>query len=452
MKNKGFVMIKKYGFASAIIAAMLASTPALADVKAGVDAWGRGDYAAAVQQWRAPAIAGDADAQFNLGQAYKLGRGVPVDLKLAEEWYRKAAGQGHLQAEDNYGLMLFQNGDRQRALPIIEKSAGRGEPRAQYVFGTALFNGDMVAKDWPRAYALMTRASAAGLAPASASLAQMDKFIPLDQRQRGLAMAREFEARAARPQMAMTDLPPSRLPQAAPAPTPRPVPTFESSRPAESLPPISRAARDASKAASNAGREAQQSASRGWSTGGPSALPRPTERTRRPAPPEVAPEYNPLPAEPQVQPYPQASEYPQPMDVPPMADGPGTSYPVQDAYPAQEAYPPQSYPAPAPVVRSRPKPAPAPVVRKAPVAPAPVRAVSGGYRVQLGAFSDVNRAKALWSSLSRNVGSLKGMQPYLVKAGSITRLQAGPLGSKAAAEKLCGQVRSAAQSCLVVSE
>jgi uncharacterized protein len=72
--------------------------------------------------------------------------------------------------------------------------------------------------------------------------------------------------------------------------------------------------------------------------------------------------------------------------------------------------------------------------------------------VQLGAFSDQNRAKALWTSLSRNVAGLRGMQPYLVKAGPITRLQAGPLGSRSDADRLCGQVRAAAQSCLVVSQ
>jgi hypothetical protein len=46
-----------------------AAQPALADVKAGVDAWSRGDYAVAVREWRGPAEAGDPDAMFNLAQA-----------------------------------------------------------------------------------------------------------------------------------------------------------------------------------------------------------------------------------------------------------------------------------------------------------------------------------------------------------------------------------------------
>lgn len=175
------------------LAASLFAAPALADVKAGTDAWNRGDYGTAVQEWRQPAINGNPEAQFNLGQAYKLGRGVPADPKQAGDWFLKAALQGNVQAEDNYGIVLFQYGDRQKALPYLQKSASRGEPRAQYLIATALFNGDFVSKDWPLAYALMTRAAAAGLGSAATSLAQMDKFIPLDQRQQGLALARKME-------------------------------------------------------------------------------------------------------------------------------------------------------------------------------------------------------------------------------------------------------------------
>ena len=34
---------------------------------------------------------GDADASFNLGQAYRLGRGVPLDLSAAKVWFERAA-------------------------------------------------------------------------------------------------------------------------------------------------------------------------------------------------------------------------------------------------------------------------------------------------------------------------------------------------------------------------
>ncbi|MGH6616976.1 SPOR domain-containing protein [Sphingomonas sp.] len=177
------------------------AVPAAADVKAGVDAWGRGEYKKAVDEWRPAAIAGDADAQFNLGQAYKLGRGVPADIVMAESWYRKAALQGHVQGETNYGLILFQGGKRTEALPWLEKSAMRGEPRAQLVLGTMLYNGDGVPRDWPRAYALMVRSAASGLPQASTVQAQMDQYIPQDQRQKGLVLARQYETEYARPQL-----------------------------------------------------------------------------------------------------------------------------------------------------------------------------------------------------------------------------------------------------------
>lgn len=179
------------------LAACFVAAPAMADVKAGVEAWAQGDYRKAVEEWRPAAIAGDADAQFNLGQAYKLGRGVPLDPTLAESWFRKAAAQGHVQAADNYGLALFQSGKRAEAQPWLEKSVARGEPRAQLVLGTMLFNGDGVTRDYPRAYALMTLASQNGLKAASETLAQMDQYITPADRQKGTQLAQQYAARAA---------------------------------------------------------------------------------------------------------------------------------------------------------------------------------------------------------------------------------------------------------------
>lgn len=207
-----------------LLAAALSSAPALADVKAGVDAWQRGDYKKAIGEWRGPAVAGDADAQFNMGQAYKLGRGVPADLAQAEEWYRKAALQGHPQAEENYGLTLFENNKRMQAAEWLQKAASRGEPRSQYVLGTMYFNGDGVEKDWVRAYALTVRAAAQGLPQASTAQAQMDRYVTLQDRQKGLELARRYERDAGRPQVAVVP-PPASRPSSGPASAyPRPIP------------------------------------------------------------------------------------------------------------------------------------------------------------------------------------------------------------------------------------
>lgn len=173
-------------------------TPTTADaVKRGVDAWSAGQYEAAVKLWQAAAATGDPDAQFNLGQAYKLGKGVPKsDLARAEELYRQAAEQGHIQAADNYGLLLFQTGKREQAMGWLVPSAERGEARAQYVLGIAYFNGDLVARDPVRGYALMTRAAAVGLDQAKGALEKMDAVLPIEQRREGVALAAKLEQQA----------------------------------------------------------------------------------------------------------------------------------------------------------------------------------------------------------------------------------------------------------------
>lgn len=330
----------RHGFA-AVGAALLITVvvPALADTKAGFDLWNRGDYYGAVAAWRPLAIAGDPIAQYNLAKAYQLGRGLPVDMKMAESWYGKAAQQGHVPSRDNFGLLLFQNGDRTSAMPYIEESANRGEPRAQYVLGTALFNGDTMKKDWVRAYALMTRASAAGIAAASSSLAQMDKFIPLDQRQRGLTLARSLETSGSNPQVAagmVSDGPPTR-----------------SAVVTEELPP--------------------------------SDVGAPPVRTPKPVKPPV-------------------------IKTPPVK-----------AAVATPASRPVAIPAPQPV------------------------ASAGGWRVQLGAFSNEANARRAWGGVA---GRLGGLSPSYVRAGNIVRLQAGPLRDKAAAQRACA---SSGTSCIAVA-
>ncbi len=402
-----------------LIAASMLAAPALADVKDGVDAWQAGNYQAAVAEWRPLALAGDADAQFNLGQAYKLGRGVPADLAQAEAWYRRAAKQGHLQAEDNLGLVLFTANRRDEAMPFILKSAARGEPRAQYVLGTAHFNGDLAAQDWPRAYALTKRASDAGLGIASARLAQLDSLIPLDQRQRGLAMLPEIEKGEQQARLAAVNAAAPTAPGPAPASpvkvasvpasTPgisyTPPPVIGTPPPAAAKPvpePIrSVAVPSSSVASAAAAAAAEATADAVAATGQP--------------------------------------------DTPP-----GTTY---VAPPESGKLPPK----PEPAKPAAPRPGP---VKAAPVAtaaaPAPVRVHNGAatspWRAQLGAFGVEANARNLWTALEKKNPAFAGRQPYLVKSGKLTRLQAGGFANKGEAESFCASVRKGGQACLVVDK
>jgi cell division septation protein DedD len=99
-----------------------------------------------------------------------------------------------------------------------------------------LFNGDAVARDWPRAYAYMSRAAAQGLPYAQSQLAEMERHLSDQDRNRGAQLARALESQAptrvaaasppsvpARPaappsRVATTDVPPSTATGIAPQP------------------------------------------------------------------------------------------------------------------------------------------------------------------------------------------------------------------------------------------
>ena len=251
-------------------------------------------------------------------------------------------------------------------MPWLQKSAQRGEPRAELVLGTILFNGDAgQAKDWPRAYALMVRASDSGLPQARQTLGDMDKYIPLDQRKQGLTLASQYRADAQHTPS------PSEIASAAPTRAIRPVP----------MPPSA-------------------------------AAPVAPMRDTRSAPP--------------------GASYPQPGVSPraPAVTPPTVTPPMHRA----ESPPPN--PAPAPAARTASTPAPR---------------TGGGWRVQLGAFSSEANARHLWESLSPRVPSLRGGQPSLVHAGTVTRLQAGSFASSADAARVCTEVKRAGNACLPVA-
>lgn len=407
------------------MASMLAA-PAHADVKDGVDAWQAGNYQAAVAEWRPLALAGDADAQFNLGQAYKLGRGVPADLAQAEAWYRRAAKQGHLQAEDNLGLVLFTANRRQEAMPFIINSAARGEPRAQYVLGTAHFNGDLAAEDWPRAYALTKRASDAGLDIASARLAQLDSLIPLDQRRRGLAMIPEIERSEQQARLAAVNAAAPAAPKPAPA-SPVKVASLPASTPGTSYTPPPVIDTPAPAAVR------------------PSAVPEPIRSVAVPSSP-VASAAAAAAAEATANAVAATGQ---------AGTTPGTTY---AAPPESGKLPPKPEPAkPAAAKPAAEKPAPA---KAAPVAtaaatPAPVRVHSGTaspWRAQLGAFGVEANARNLWASLEKKNPAFAGRTPYLVKSGKLTRLQAGGFANKGEAESFCAAASKGGQACMVVDK
>lgn len=121
-----------------------------ADFDKGIAAFDKGDFAAALIEWKPLAKKGDADAQFNVGLLYEQGKGVPVDgnskamdyeiaaqnYVTAMKWYTLAAAQGYAQAQTQLGAMYY-NGqgvvqDYKTAMKWFTLAAEEGNGSAQY--------------------------------------------------------------------------------------------------------------------------------------------------------------------------------------------------------------------------------------------------------------------------------------------------------------------------------
>ncbi|WP_310532455.1 SPOR domain-containing protein [Novosphingobium sp.] len=372
---------------SGLLAATLAGAgPAMAEVKTGVDAWARGDFTTAVKEWEGPAARGDADAQFNLGQAYKWGKGVKQDLKKSEFYFGKAAAQGHIEASDNYGLLLFDRGERGQALPYVKAAGGRGDPRAQYLLAIMYFNGDMVSRDWVRAYALMTLAQQSGLPQAKAGLEQMDSHIPLTQRQQAVGLAQQLatEAEATRNrQFAADDLGVKN-----PAGVVTSPPPVAAAAPVRRQPTAEEAVAEAERVTGSATpRTAGADYARPVAATPPPLAPRPTV----------------------------AMATPRPITIPPR---PAATPSVAASKPA--------------VITAKPTPPPA----------------AGGWRIQLGAFGVSSNADALWVKV-RGRPELAGHARINVPAGAVIKLQAGGY-SEDGARAACRSLSAAGLACAPV--
>ena len=130
------------------------------DFWAGSTYYLRGDFTAALREWRPLAETGDAQAQYYLGIMYTNGEGVPEDDRQAVYWFQKSARQGNSQSQYHLGI-LYANGagvpeDDPQAVYWFRKSAKQGDARAQfnlgvmYEFGEGVPEDDRQAVNWYR--------------------------------------------------------------------------------------------------------------------------------------------------------------------------------------------------------------------------------------------------------------------------------------------------------------
>jgi len=149
--------------AFAVLLVVLA-TPAWAGWDEGVVAYDRSDYATAFREMKPLAEQGDAVAQFNLGNMYRTGRGVPQDYAEAERWYRRAVEQGNASAQFNLGVKYYNSlpQDYAEAAKWFRKAANQGNADAQYHLGVIYDKGYDLPQDYVQAHMWYSLAEAQG--------------------------------------------------------------------------------------------------------------------------------------------------------------------------------------------------------------------------------------------------------------------------------------------------
>ena len=110
------------------------------------------DYSEAARWWRKAAEQGHAEAQYRLASdCYGQGQGVQKSAADAAMWYRRAAEQGHAEAECRLGFMYLcgtgVGNDYSEAFRWFRKSAEQGNSGAEYMLGEMYSDGRGVERD-----------------------------------------------------------------------------------------------------------------------------------------------------------------------------------------------------------------------------------------------------------------------------------------------------------------
>ena len=133
----------------------------------------------------ARAQSGDATAAFDLGTLDYIGLGVVQDYIGAVAWLKKSALAGNGEAQCELGF-LYQTGsigqgppppDPKDAAPWYVRAAAQGNVCGEFALGALLASGQAGPKDPAKAAALLARAAAQGLAadPSSFPLQQLQQ-------------------------------------------------------------------------------------------------------------------------------------------------------------------------------------------------------------------------------------------------------------------------------------
>jgi uncharacterized protein len=132
---------------------------------------------------------GDAEAQYNLGRIYHQGIGVKQNNTEAADWYRRAAEQGHGDAQNSLGLLLVAD---HRDYP---GAAQQGQVQAQRDLGKMYERGQGVMPDYVEAYKWLKLAQLKGDEEAGKELKAGSASMTADQIAAAEKLVQEVQTR-----------------------------------------------------------------------------------------------------------------------------------------------------------------------------------------------------------------------------------------------------------------
>ena len=424
-----------FAIAGIVAGIFVSPTIARADMKAGIAAYRAGDYKTALAEFSALAEAGDPNAQFSLAVLYLSGRGVERDVAKALDLHRKAADQGLVAAEHGLGVFYYQGmgvkQDYAEALKWFGRAAAKGFAESEFNLGVMYFNSEGVRRDEIEVVKWISLAAARKFAPAQYRLGRMYEagVIFATNPDAALHWYRQAEANGSRQAAAararlVKSLGAAAAPQtlASQSPTPQPPPIKPSP---ETQSPKARAASPSSETPGNTAAKTATASEpvKEQTAPDPSAAPKG----------DTIAEAAPVPAQPSPVPAPPSKPSPPPVDG---WKNPFSLSPVPEA-PAQAAAASPSATPPATGIASESNQRPGAASVKGPE-----------WRVQFAAYRSAAEAERALASLNERAGAAIGRTPRIIDIadmgarGVFHRIQAGPLDSAEAANKLCVLVRA----------
>lgn len=128
------------------------------------------DFTAAARWFTMAAAQGHSGAEANLGLQYQEGTGVEFDIDKAHELYKSAAAKGQGLAAHNLGYLAETSGKLEEAAKWYERGAELGQANSISSLAFAYSNGRGVPQDIEKAFSLYDRAANLGNSMAALNL------------------------------------------------------------------------------------------------------------------------------------------------------------------------------------------------------------------------------------------------------------------------------------------